>query len=86
MTEQRLIGLLTPFFQPIPAYERAAAALGVELAIVTPSRVDWQSEEVQALAFDGSKWEEKLVPLPGVLQPFLWTKAKGGQSPGAAGG
>jgi hypothetical protein len=65
MTEQKLIGLLTPFFQPIPAYERAAAALGVELAIVTPSRVDWQSEEVQALAFDGSKWEEKLVPLPG---------------------
>jgi len=64
MAEQTCIGLLTPFFQPITAYERAAASLGVELAVVTPARIDWQAEQVEALVWSGADWQTKTVDLP----------------------
>lgn len=64
MAEQRRIGLLTPFFQPIPAYGGPASRLGVELAIVTPRRINWSTEEVEALVWDGASWQLATVPLP----------------------
>ena len=64
MAEQTCIGLLPPLFQPITAYERAAASLGVELAVVTPARIDWQAEQVEALVWSGADWQTKTVDLP----------------------
>ena len=62
--EKKCIGLLTPFFQPIPAYTRPAAELGAELAIITPRRIDWQEQRVEALLWDGSTWQQQTIPLP----------------------
>lgn len=62
--EKQRIGLLTPFFQPIPAYAQPAAELGVDLVIVTPPRIDWQKQQVEALLFDGGNWIQQTVPLP----------------------
>lgn len=64
MAEETCIGLLSPFFVPIPAYERPAAELGVKLAVVTPSRIDWQREEVEGLVWDGSSWQQQILPIP----------------------
>lgn len=64
MKERVLLGLLTPFFRPIPAYAKAAAGLGVDLAVVTPKRINWSDGQVDALVWSEGAWERKTVGIP----------------------
>lgn len=64
MTEKVSIGLLTPFFQPIPGYERAAVNLGINLVIVTPNNIHWPTGELTGLVFTDKEWVTQEVPLP----------------------
>ena len=73
MSNKVQIGLLSPFFQPIPAYEGPARDLGVDLVLVTAKRIDWKRHEVDGLVYDGQAWEERTVPLP----PSLYNRYYG---------
>lgn len=64
MTKKIQIGFLSPFFQPISGYEEAADYLNVDLVIVTPRRIDWRSQAVHGLIYNGQAWTEETVSLP----------------------
>lgn len=64
MSSKEQIGLLSPFFQPIPAYEEPAQELNVDLVIVTPKRIDWKTYQVRGLVYTGETWDVCDVPLP----------------------
>ena len=64
MSEKLTIGLLSPFFQPIPGYEQAAINLDMNLVIVTPKRVDWAKKEVAGLLWNGQEWVRDSVSIP----------------------
>ncbi len=64
MSNQRRIGLLSPFFLPIAAYEKPANDLNIGLVIVTPNRIDWKRQKVQGLLWTGEAWIEDSVVLP----------------------
>ncbi|NMB19264.1 MAG: hypothetical protein GX979_00220 [Firmicutes bacterium] len=73
MSPKTQIGLLSPFFKPIPGYEEAAQDLNVDLVIVTPRRIDWMNHKVHGLVYNGQRWEEEDVPLP----PSLYNRYYG---------
>ncbi|MCK9524746.1 MAG: YheC/YheD family protein [Limnochordia bacterium] len=73
MSQKMQIGLLSPFFQPIPGYEESAQDLDLGLVIVTPRRIDWKNQAVHGLVYNGQAWEEESVPLP----PSLYNRYYG---------
>lgn len=64
MSQHLPIGLLSHFFQPISGYEQAANRLNLSLAIITPGSIDWNSQKVQALVWNGMSWDPQTIPLP----------------------
>lgn len=64
MSQKIRIGLLTPFFKPIPGYELASNDLNLDLAIVTPSKILWREKSVQAILWNGQHWLEQAIALP----------------------
>ncbi|NMB00743.1 MAG: YheC/YheD family protein [Firmicutes bacterium] len=64
MTAKAQIGLLTPFFRPIEGYQTAAVNVNIDLVVVTPNRINWQTNEVDALLYNGHEWVPSTVPIP----------------------
>ena len=67
MPSKPRIGLLSPFFKPISAYEQPAWDLNLELVVVTPSRIDWKTHQVRGLVWNGQAWIDETVPFPQAL-------------------
>lgn len=67
MPKKPVIGLLSPFFQPIPGYEAAANALNLNLLITNPNKIAWKTLQVRGLLWNGQNWITKAVKLPPVF-------------------
>ncbi len=64
MSKKVQVGLLSPFFLPLAGYEESARHLDLDLVMVTPNRINWKSQEVYGLIYNGQAWIEDNVPLP----------------------
>src|SRR5690554_5661326 len=64
MRNRTTVGLLSPYLAPFSAYEQAANDLNLALVVVTPQRILWGTRRVRGLVWGGTKWQERIVPLP----------------------